>query len=596
MHAGGHSGRRGPMSSDEMAASGGAGAAGAGGRARSRRPLPPTGSAGGGSGRSGGRRRARKRPPKSGGAAAERNPFTLPSDEEVFLLRDEERKRKREEARRAKKLRVWEKGTISSHMGTTAARKLEGRGGELTKEAKATRGLVAAATAAISADRRRERENTAEFIAKKREMFLVQMSLDTKREEIRKLEEKAQMKEEALKKSELMLEEDAIRFDTFLKENDKKAHEAIKKAEAETKLKAEKAQEIKKLNQQIQALQSEKAKLAEQLDDCIMYREFLDKLTPADWFEEQRKLKRERQEARRVASFEAKLAAWEEAKAKAAQDALDAEAAEREAAEREGRSYRRRGDRVRRAELALPPPPVLEEEALESSGDDLPMYFTEPHKLLDIFTTLEESNLFLIQNSQETEQALEELKQNYEETRRKMDEKTRTLAENIEELKSQIRTEEQKAEELRRRAEASTGVDFQDELLAKLHGKVSEVYQKCGFDAEADPSTLAMLTDLEVHLEELLAEIDTMPREYVLEAEQEKEKQRRERVREERMQILQQQYEERLKKSMKRSQEPVHKKTGKMIMFRSAPLRKKVRREEEDADEDRADENARFFI
>ena len=30
-----------------------------------------------------------------------------------------------------------------------------------------------------------------------------------------------------------MLEEDAIRFDTFLKENDKKAHEAIKKAEKE---------------------------------------------------------------------------------------------------------------------------------------------------------------------------------------------------------------------------------------------------------------------------------------------------------------------------------------------------------------------------
>lgn len=42
----------------------------------------------------------------------------------------------------------------------------------------------------------------AEFIAKKREMFLVQMSLDTKREEIRKLEEKARMKEEALRKSE----------------------------------------------------------------------------------------------------------------------------------------------------------------------------------------------------------------------------------------------------------------------------------------------------------------------------------------------------------------------------------------------------------
>ena len=53
---------------------------------------------------------------------------------------------------------------------------------------------MAAATAAISKDRRREKEVMADFIAKKREMFLVQMSLDTKREEIRKLEEKAQMK------------------------------------------------------------------------------------------------------------------------------------------------------------------------------------------------------------------------------------------------------------------------------------------------------------------------------------------------------------------------------------------------------------------
>merc|ERR1712196_2550 len=94
---------------------------------------------------------------------------------------------------------------------------------------KHTKGLVAATTAAISNDRRREKENMADFIAKKREMFLVQMSLDTKREEIRKLEERAQQREEALRKSEQMLEEDAIRFDTFLKENDKKAHEAIKR-------------------------------------------------------------------------------------------------------------------------------------------------------------------------------------------------------------------------------------------------------------------------------------------------------------------------------------------------------------------------------
>ena len=54
----------------------------------------------------------------------------------------------------------------------------------------------------IPNDRQREKESMVEFIAKKREMFLVQMSLDTKREEIRKLEEKVRMKEEALRKSE----------------------------------------------------------------------------------------------------------------------------------------------------------------------------------------------------------------------------------------------------------------------------------------------------------------------------------------------------------------------------------------------------------
>ncbi len=55
-----------------------------------------------------------------------------------------------------------------------------------------------------------------------------------------------------MRKSEVMLEEDAIRFDTFLKENDKKAHDAIKTAEAETKAKQDRVMDIKKLNQNIQ--------------------------------------------------------------------------------------------------------------------------------------------------------------------------------------------------------------------------------------------------------------------------------------------------------------------------------------------------------
>ena len=55
------------------------------------------------------------------------------------------------------------------------------------------------------------------------------------------------MKEDALKRSEMMLEQDAIRFDKFLKENDKNAHEAIRRQEQETKEKQEKIAEYKRL-------------------------------------------------------------------------------------------------------------------------------------------------------------------------------------------------------------------------------------------------------------------------------------------------------------------------------------------------------------
>ena len=55
------------------------------------------------------------------------------------------------------------------------------------------RRLIAAAQPAAPPSTRRpkEQENMNDFIAKKREIFLVQMSLDTKRAEITKLEERA---------------------------------------------------------------------------------------------------------------------------------------------------------------------------------------------------------------------------------------------------------------------------------------------------------------------------------------------------------------------------------------------------------------------
>uniref|UniRef100_A0A7S1CA91 DUF4200 domain-containing protein n=1 Tax=Bicosoecida sp. CB-2014 TaxID=1486930 RepID=A0A7S1CA91_9STRA len=531
----------------------------------------------------------------AGGAGG--NPFVLPSDEEVFKMREEERRKKRETRHRLKTMKVWEKTTQSSRMGKTRqiSDLLPPADAGASAGARHTRGLVAAATAAISNDRRREKENMADFIAKKREMFLVQMSLDTKREEIRKLEHKAHMKEEALKKSELMLEEDAIRFDAFLKENDKKAHEAIKNAEREAKLKQDKVQEIKKLKHAINVVQSDKSKCEEALADCQRYKRFLDDLTPREYFEEQRAAKLRRQAERKRAGLDAKQAQWDAARVAAEEEWRRVQEEERLKAQREGRPIRKVSELPSPEALGLPAPPRLEDEETESSGEDIPMFFKEPQQLLDIFTQLEEGNLFLIQNCQETEQQLEELKQQYKVTERQMSKQTAALKENIRELNAQIDRERGKAEALRRRVKESTGEDSQEKLLADLRAKVQRVYKECGFNTDANPSTLTMLTDLEGKLERLLSSIASMDEKYVFAKEKEKEKERRDRVRAERIADQQRNYELRLKKSMERSQAPAKKKLGKQVMFRSAPLKRRVTKTEVDEGDKQAEADAVFL-
>lgn len=48
------------------------------------------------------------------------------------------------------------------------------------------------------------------------------------------------------------------------------------------------------------------------------------------------------------------------------------------------------------------------------------LFFIDPQQLLDIFADLEEQNLSLIQNSQETEENLEEIKQTISATETRM--------------------------------------------------------------------------------------------------------------------------------------------------------------------------------
>jgi len=537
------------------------------------------------------------------------NPFKLPSDDKIFRMREEEKARKEEERAASKSLKVWQKGKSDNQsrsgrllelVGETRTLKLSDVGKDTTAE------LAAQLNAA---PRRQEKENMTEFIAKKREMFLVQMSLDTKREEIRKLEEKAQMKEEALQRSEQMLEEDAMRFDAFLKENDKKAHDAIKRADEETKRKQEKTAEIKRLTQQIQALSSEMSKHRESLEDCLRYKDFLDKLTPLEWFESHHKAFLDLVAKTKKDQHSIKMKEWEKTKRRLQEQFIKDQQAKKDKQKgrrRAGGLEEEEEEEEGEAKLVIPPPPRLEDETCDLVEEEPPMYFTEPKQLMDIFSSLEEQNLFLIQNSQETEHTLEELRHAFKETKATMDARTGQLQKQIDELQTLIAAEEAKAKALiqKRDSAAELGAAVEKEIssqqekekmLHDLNIKVREVHTQCGHDATSKPNTLFMLSTLENQLERLLADIEKMPIDYVIRAEKEKEKKRRADKREEQLANQIRMQEERNRRAIERSMQAPKKRTGRMVMQRSRPI-KKEKTQSVDAVDDGVDKDELRYL
>jgi len=521
------------------------------------------------------------------GAAEEENPFRLPPDDQIFLIREQERQRRAEEREKVKTQRVWEKTTASSRVMRNR------RSTDAADDVQPTADTTAQARRAQSEglrgrDARREKENVADFVAKKREMFLVQMSLDVKKAEILKLDERARQKEEALTKSQQMLDEDVSRFDVFLQSNDQKAHKALKNAEEMTKKKQDRLTKIKQLKSQLSALQSEIAKHHEQKQECFKYKTFLEKLTPQEWKDAKTREKRERKEMRKhswvdkqmaesTAKMEKEFEAEERAMEEKAAEAAKSHRRQRRQADQEQQERQRelqtRKNRIRRR---YPTREAVEGEfSEESSGAEMPLYFREPEQLLNVFTSKEESNLFLIQNSQDTEQALEELSQKFNETKRISEASGDKVKKQIAELEKQIEDERQRCEDLKLKLQQKNGASEQEVLLKELGEKAIEVHAACGHEVEHDPDTLLMLGGIEAKLEEFLlvfddAEASGMGK-LVEELERKADALRRKAVKHQRKEQQARKIEDRLKASLQRSQAPIHKKHGKQIMYRSAP-------------------------
>ena len=177
-----------------------------------------------------------------------------------------------------------------------------------------------------------------------------------------------------------------------------------------------------------------------------------------------------------------------------------------------------------------------------------------------------------------------------------MEGETAGLKSQIDALRGSIKVEEDKRRGLTERAAKTTGVQQQEHTLEELNKKVAEVYRAIFSEADNSLGTLQMLTNIEARLEELLALIDAMPRDEVEAAERQKEKERRQRVREAKAAQAMAAQEERIQRSIKRSQEPVKRRTGKPEMFRSHLIVRKKVTQEEEKDKGDDDDDLSFYL
>uniref|UniRef100_A0A673HRL3 DUF4200 domain-containing protein n=1 Tax=Sinocyclocheilus rhinocerous TaxID=307959 RepID=A0A673HRL3_9TELE len=531
------------------------------------------------------------------------NPFKISEHDDLFQMRNKEKSQRKLEHQSKLALPVHEKLTFAgrTRAGQTKLRKelKEESNIPVTQRPTHRQLQIMPAWKVSMKDPNVDKGGMNEYITKKRELFLLEYSLEVKKGEIQLLEQMAAEEDAKLTRAEKFLEDDAILFEEFLKENDKNSVEAIKIAEQETKVKLEKVAEIKKITSKMVTIKSDISKYEDILKEYKKYKEFLLMLSPPEWQEKQRSKSRHSTDSTNAERDEKQTEKLKKNK-------------ERKTAEGSKRGERR----VARGFLSSREARASSQQSVKSSHqgskisapgtdssdyeEDPEMFFKEPQDLLNLMTELEEQNLSLIQNTRETEEALEEFRQNAELTRKNMESESKQLKEQIGILTDTIQREKERAAELEMKAKLFSFEQYkpedQDKTLDSLSRKVEEVYHCCVGETEANLTTLQMLTAIEEKLGELLENADMIPKDQMSIAERAKEKERRMRMRDEKIFLQMKQQEERQKKALERSQAEIKKTSVKKLMPRSQPPVRKRESNKNTEATDRENEEFLYFL
>eukprot|EP00071_Canis_lupus_P049836 XP_022283393.1 coiled-coil domain-containing protein 38 [Canis lupus familiaris] len=489
---------------------------------------------------------------------------------DLFLFKENEMAAKKKEKFINRSMKVYQKSTFSSrmksrsHLGQVAFYS-DATGGSFEKF-----GLDPTLILRLTegADTKR---TLHEFINDQRDRFLLEYALSTKRNTIKKFENHMAVKEQQLIKAEKKLQEDAMAFEEFLRENDQRSVDALKNVVWFILAKFEIA----------------KAEFL--LREYMKYGFFLLKLSPKHW-QIQQALKRVQMTTSRD-SMNVSLPVL----AKLNRRKTESNIEESRKISFSDDYYMERGSQGkprkkttltlenRKSSLSTHTDSISSEDSLELFLDedmdyDLEpeLYFKEPEELLQVLTELEEQNLTLVQYSQDVDENLEDVNKREKLIQDKINSNIEFLLEHKEMLKASCVREEEKAAELELRSKLFSFGEFksdaQEKLIDSLSKKINQVYKVCTGDADVGSlNPVQKLVKVESRLVELSDLIESIPKENVEAIERIKQKERRQKLREEKMKEKQKHQEERLKAALERAVAQPKKKLGRQLVYRSKP-------------------------
>ncbi|KAM7115134.1 coiled-coil domain-containing protein 38 [Molossus nigricans] len=429
-----------------------------------------------------------------------------------------------------------------------------------------------------------------EFINDQRGRFLLEYTLSTKRNTITKFDKYIATKERQLLKAETKLQDDAMAFEEFLRENDQRSVEALKIAAQETINKLQMTAELKKASMEVQSVKSEISKTEFLLREYIKYGVFLLKLSPKHWQLQQAMKRAQISKSKETMEVSLPKILTKISSRKIASKAEDT-------TRRTSFSEEPPLGRSSKGKLHKKPAPTLEKEKSFlsksesiSSNESLEflledemvydlepeLYFKQPEELLQVLTELEEQNLTLVQYSQDVDENLEDVNKRERLIQDKINSNIEFLLEHKEILKANCVREEEKAAELELRSRLFSfgqfNSDAQEKLIDSLSKKINQVYRVCiGDDEVGSLNPIQKLVKVESRLVELSDLIEAIPKENVEAIERMKQKERRQKLREEKIKEKQRYQEERLKAALERAVAQPKKKVGRRLVYRSKP-------------------------